>query len=297
VNDWYPLRTRTLWCAAPPPGAVIALHHAAWTVEQVTPLDLDPHDRDQWLAEHMPNLDTWTLRPVRLDLRHLGGARPSKAGDGWAGVATITIRARHGYEPRTWHLYGDGRWPQCSCCGEPMPCRAEMEDRQVTASLNRIETLTSRLPGCCWACGDPTTRRQDTVTYPGDNLDLPGTPGPTFHTRRACYSAAHSYEERWLAADPRRERTLTWPTCGGWLIVHADGTSECRTEHAPLSGQRYESQPDCQGHLTHDHRGASMCLADGPCPRGCRREDHRGTGAARRPPRHPNTRQPTLPTQ
>src|SRR5205085_8291397 len=94
----------------------------------------------------------------------------------------------------SWHVYQDGRWPQCSCCGEPMPCRAELEDRQVTQSLDRIARLEAIPPGACWACAEPITRRQKVVTYPGENLDLPGGQQPYFHTRGQCRPSAERYE-------------------------------------------------------------------------------------------------------
>jgi hypothetical protein len=191
----------------------------------------------------------------------------------------------------------------CSCCGEPMPCRAELEDREVTASLKQVEKWAGRLPGCCWGCGEPINRRHKSVAYPGDNLDLPGGPTVVFHTRASCRGWAQAYELRWIAVDPRRERVLTWPKCGGILVVHGDGSSECSSGTGPL-GHEHRGEHDCRGHLTHDHGSHAACYvgdrwlareSEMPgCPRGCDRRTHRGTWTTPRPERRPH--QPELST-
>jgi hypothetical protein len=114
-----------------------------------------------------------------------------------------------------WDVYRDGRWPQCSCCGEPMPCRAEVQDRQIDAAMDRVEEMSKRLPGCCWGCGNPITSRQQSVIYAGENLDLPGGPDVRFHLRLDCLSAATAYETKWLSVDHSRRRMLTYPKCSG----------------------------------------------------------------------------------
>ncbi|WP_147457223.1 hypothetical protein [Micromonospora pisi] len=176
-----------------------------------------------------------------------------------------------------------------------MPCRAELEDREVTARLAEVEVFATRLPGCCWSCGEPISSRQRAVDYPGDNLDLPGGPEARFHTRETCSGDAKRYELRWIAVDPRRERILTYPKCGGILVVHGDGSSECRS--GPGLAGDHESEPDCRGHLTHDHGAHAACYVgdaylarpeDMPgCPRGCSRQGHPGATGYRRPERRP----------
>lgn len=161
--------------------------------------------------------------------------------------------------------------------------------------MTRLAILATKLPGHCWACNEPFSHRQRSVVYDGDNLDLPGGPEVKFHTRAKCHSRAQAYELRWIAEDPRRERVLTYPKCGGILIVHADGTSECRSGKKPVGGESV-SEPDCRGHLTHDHGMEVSCYVGDDywagegrfpgCPRGCQPDRHAGTGAqSRRPER------------
>lgn len=269
---WYALTTSTE--SRLRPGQLIAHDHAVWRVVAVEDADLTDADRDEWLDQGMPDLESWHGRPYTLTLDWVGGACPPWAETGvQSRRGTITAPAG---AYLSWNVYPGERWPQCSCCGEPMPCRAELEDRQVTAGLDRIAKLEAIPPGACWACNEPITGRQQAITYPGDNVDLPGGQQPTFHTgRRHCLPSAHAYEERWLAADPSRARILTWPPCNGSLIVHADGSSEC------FGGSR-----DCHGHSTHDHMLVSACYTQSHgCGRGCSREGHPGCRPTPRPER------------
>jgi hypothetical protein len=284
---WYPLHTTDY--PRPKPGQLIAFRHAVWRVEKVRDLPLSDTDRDKWLDAGMPDMATWRRRPYRVDAQWVAGAEPKWLGptqtSGKVDIAADTYM--------TWHVYEGDRWPQCSCCGEPMPCRAELEDKQITASLNRVAKMEAIPPGACWACAEPITTRQKAVTYSGDNIDLPGGQQPRFHTRSACRSRAKRYEERWLAVDPRRERLLTWPACGGILLVHADGESECVEGRDPLGRDR-ERVPDCRGHDTHDHGVHVACYVQDDyfarswtnrCPRGCEPRNHHGTALRPRPER------------
>lgn len=275
-NRWLPLRTTGKH--RPQTGNLIAYRHAVWRVAKVEDLPVSDADREVWLKHGMPDLGTWPDRPYLVIVDWVGGAQPSWNRDGdMRKHGTITIPAG-AYV--WWRVYPSDRWPQCSCCGEPMPCRAELEDQQVTASLDRIARMEAVRPGACWACSALITPRQKAVTYPGENLDLPGGQQVHFHTRRACVRVAHEYEERWVAADPRRERILTWPACSGSLVVHGDGSSEC-----------FGGVLECRGHATHDHRHMLACYTQSHgCPRECPREDHPGTRPAPRPAR----REPTV---
>lgn len=297
-RDWHPLHTRRCY-SRPDEGRLIAHQHAVWKVVRIEDTDLTEADREVWVDHGMPNLADWRQRPYRITVEWEGGVKPDWAErtDGSRRHAGIDIPAGSW---KTWNVYADGRWPQCSCCGEPMPCRAALEDEQVNTSLDRIAKLEAIPSGACWACSEPITTRQKSVAYPGDNIDLPGGQQPHFHTRQHCRGSAERYEAKWLAADPRRERILTWPKCDGILIVHADGSSECASDRDPIGRQR-ESQPDCRGHLTHDHSVQTACFAhgnylspaawgDASCPRGCKRSEHRGIGARSR---RPERRQPT----
>lgn len=272
-TSWYPLRATLQW-RLPDPGQLLAWDHAVWRV-------LDVLDRAQadwtddtltaWQEQGMPDPATWDQRPVSVGLEWVGGKRP-EAMRGDRG----TLLSRGG-RLTTWHVYDSGRWPQCSCCGEPMPCQAELQDRVADAAMARLDRMQAHLPGHCWGCGEPVTRRQQAVVYAGMNLDLPGGPVVVFHTRRACAVVAMQYEERWLRAEPgqERERILTWPRCPGVLVVHQDGTSEC-----------YGGLDTCLGARTHDHGNRTACYAQSRgCGRECGREGHPGCTATDRVPR------------
>lgn len=301
-RTWNPLQTDRR--RRPNPGDLIALDHAVWRITAVTDLPLSDADRDVWMDVGMPDLTAWHGRPYRAGVQWVAGVRPDWADAGGAvDEASVDIPANNSWSGAQWDVYpASGRWPQCSCCGEPMPCRAELQDREVTSALNQVEKFAKRLPGACWGCEEPITHRQKSVTYAGDNLDLPGGPEARFHTRQDCHYSACQYELRWIAVDPRRERVLTYPKCGGMLVVHGDGSSECLSGPGPLGGM-HEGEHDCRGHLTHDHGSHQACyvggaylarVADMPgCPRGCRRETHPGTRMAPRPPRV-TFAQPTL---
>lgn len=297
-NRWRPEGTRDTGYEPPKAGDLIAREHAVWLVESVRYTELTDAERERWVELGMPDLEKWKGRPYEVHVSWVGGARPGWSREGETAMkASIEVPAADYGRYAEWDVYPpSGRWPMCSCCGEPMPCLAEMQDREVTAGMNKLATLATKLPGHCWACDEPFSYRQKSVTYVGDNLDLPGGPEVKFHTRSKCSSRAEAYELRWIAEDPRRERVLTYPKCGGILYVHADGTSECTSGRDPLTGQQTESAPDCRGHLTHDHGFEAACYVGDQflanesefpgCPRGCQRERHGGTGAqSRRPER------------
>lgn len=296
TKQWYPNRTRTAY-DPPPVGSLIAREHAVWRVTAVADLPLSDADREVWLERGMPDLATWRGRPVDISVEYVGGARPDRAEEGRPVPSAHMKIPATALACRSWDIYPEsGRWPMCSCCGEPMPCRAELQDREVASGLAKVELHAKKLPGCCWGCGEPITSRQRAVAYPGDNLDLPGGMPVRFHTRQQCGWRAQQYELRWIAEDPRRERILTYPECGGILVVHADGSTECRSGRKPLGGEA-TSEPDCHGHLTHDHGVQVSCYVGDSymfdselelpgCPRGCDPQRHRGTGAqSRRPER------------
>lgn len=292
---WNPLGATMIY-GRPEPGRLIAHHHAVWRVLEVNDLEWSDHDRDRWLAARMP--DPWLQAPYQLVIEYVAGARPQWAPpQGPVDVAEVRRRPAERFDNGWYVLPESGRWPQCSCCGEPMPCRAELQDRQINHGMRLVDKWHSRQPGQCWACGEELTRRHKTIAYEGENLDFPGAHPPRFHLRRSCSYSAEQYELRWLAVDPRRERKLTWPQCTGLLVVHGDGSSECLGIRGPL-GDVKVSAPDCMGHLTHDHRSMSACYAAGnwharefqPCSRGCAIDGHPGTRCAPRPAR------PTQPT-
>jgi hypothetical protein len=264
TGDGWVARDTQIRYGPPQVGATIALDHSVWRVEAVEDVPLTGDEVETWARAQSPDPTTWAGRPYILTMRHLGGVYPN-----WVTshiqvtqLAAVRVQATISRAGAPWMVYPPtGRWPMCSCCGEPMPCRAELEDRLIAVANARVEAFSARLPGCCWACGEPITDRQRTVTYDGDNLDMPGAAPPVFHTRNRCWAAAAEYERRWVAVSPSHERVLTYPACSGVLVVHDGGTGECRA----MRGK--PSSPDCVGHLSHDHILQVGC--PGECPRGC----------------------------
>ena len=128
-RDWFPLGTQSSGYSPPTTGDLIAREHAVWRVEAVADLPLDADDREKWMEAGAP--DPWHGRPYEVHVVFVGGARPT-----WAGVNDTAVKGKvkvpasaYGRH-NAWPTYPpSGRWPQCSCCGEPMPCRAELQDR------------------------------------------------------------------------------------------------------------------------------------------------------------------------
>lgn len=260
-RNWYPLCAQRRYLR-PDVGDIIGIDHGVWRVVDVRDVPVLPDDdREAWEQAGRPDPETWRLRPYAVRALHLGGKidpgcrevdEPMFGGRGHYGTMRIPAGAFW-----AWHVYVGGRWPVCSCCGEPMPCRAEAEDRTVEYQIKVQSRHERKMPGCCWACNEPVTSRQESVVYAGMNLDLPTAPPPQFHTRRRCHDAAVAYEDRWRAEDVSRPRILTWPKCRGRLVTHTDGSSEC---HGGEGG--------CRGHETHDHRSLMSCKAQSHgCPR------------------------------
>lgn len=277
ARPWQPLRAQGAY-ARPSVGALVALEHAVWRVADIRDLRMDAPETAAWSRAGMPA--AWDRRPADVVLHHVAGALPGWLDDlsGWDRQAIVRHRPVH--ELHTWNSYPGGRWPQCSCCGEPMPCRAELQEKEISTGMRAVERWARVAAGHCWACAQAITGRQKAVAYDGDNVDFPGGITPVFHLKMPCRAEAVEYERRWVAADPTRVRILTWPHCTGHLIVHFDGSSQC---------QGPARAPGCAGHLTHDHGSESACYSAmrGGCPRGCPTDGHPGIRCTPRPARGP----------
>ena len=275
AGHWQPLGTRSVY--GPPPIGLIAHRHGVWQVLSVVALERalwNESDEQCWLDLGMPDpwsLGQWTSAPYRVEVRYVGGVNPHQIDAGAMTVHSTGHKAGGGtmlfIVPRDpWHAYPGTRWPACSCCGQPVPCTAELLDRQVDAGLTQMERHAAKLPGCCWSCGEPISSRQASVVYAGTNLDSPAGPEVRFHTRRTCAHSAERYETRWRTEDPTRPRYLTWPHCPGTLLTHQDRTQEC------VGG----GLDTCLGH-THTHAVMSSCTAQSHgCGRGCGSYGHPG---------------------
>lgn len=269
---WRPLKAQYLFHRRPAAGNTLAISHGVFevlAVDNLNPGNWSDEDHTSWEAFGRPEWESWDGGPYRLDLRHIGGVDPLPGrNDDRCG---ITVHQTGGSLPPyvEWAVYPDGRWPRCSCCDEPMPCRAELADQQVAHGLAALEVNEKKLPGGCWVCSEPITHRQESVVYAGDNLDLPGGPIVRFHTRQKCRWAAERYEERWLAAGEGRRRILTFEQCPGTLLTHQDGTQEC------FGGLDTCIGPD------HAHRRLTACyMQSHGCGHGCGPEGHPGAKPA-----------------
>lgn len=162
----------------------------------------------------------------------------------------------------------------CHSCGELAPCREHERGLYAAREAERMEHELKLLPGCCPACQEPITSRQQTIDFPGEHVFNPFMPSdPVFHTRRKCLGGARRYENAWVAADPTRPRSLLTMYCEGTVIVHQDGSAECFGA----------ANSDCPS-VHADHRCYAACYTESQgCGRGCSRIGHPGTRIAGRP--------------
>lgn len=164
----------------PEVGSVVAYDRGAYLVTHIA--DAEPQEKD-----------TPGNVPYVLTLRRLHGPASEYEND----IQDRGVRIRGGAY-RVWDTYEEGRVPLCSCCGHPWPCLnfdATVE-AQKTAEVMDKKLAKAGVPGTCYACGEPITTRQVSVTYPEDNIELIGYPGPRFHTRQACAGGWYEYERK-----------------------------------------------------------------------------------------------------
>lgn len=145
---------RRAWCPLgavherrpPDVGRLVADVHAVWRVDQV----VYPDEVAAWLAAGQPSATgDWNGWPYVVHATHVGGYRPpSDIPDDVPMRAVFRIPATAGDDFHAWHLYpASGRWPQCSCCGEPMPCRRELSEKtfdEIVAPLRDPQSGTRR---------------------------------------------------------------------------------------------------------------------------------------------------------
>lgn len=90
-----------------------------------------------------------------------------------------------------WWVY-PRRFPTCSCCGEPAPCRAQLVDDITQRALRDMERFSQAAR--CPACSQEVAPGQPSKTFP-QNLRVPMGPPVSFHIdREMCLSAAAVYE-------------------------------------------------------------------------------------------------------
>jgi hypothetical protein len=261
---WSPAMAKRHYDRRPPVGVLVAMGRKPWrivSVEDVEPGDWDDAARDQWdrgagglgrPADGSPQ--SWGRRPFRVRAVPVGGGP----------VGSMLVNPQ---QYVSWVVLPE-HYAVCVSCGELAPCLAHTSMLQAEAAMVRLEREMALLPGCCPACQEPITSRQESVTFPGENLLLlTGDPGPTFHLRSRCRGGAEQYEEMWVRADPTRPRSLLTMFCEGTLIVHHDGSGECFGAVGS----------DCPS-IYARHRTVTACFVQSHgCGRGCSMAGHPGT--------------------
>ena len=243
------------WREVPPqyiqPGDVTVLRREAFRVIEVRDVpaaDWDEHDEAAYVRAA-----TWVAGRAIQPYIERGGAGEPVSREAWSlrQVYLVIVPAKGGKRQhrkvRPWVGWPRGarmlvvpdHYPVCSQCGELYPCRhLEIED-EAAKQMKRLADFEAIMPGCCWHCGQPVTRRQKAIEFAGDNLLLPGAPSPVFHWRRdACGSAAKAYEDKWAKAGPDRHRRLS---CTGNLVLHVDGAECSEDPHCPGSRVNHRS--------------------------------------------------------
>lgn len=259
----------------PTVGDLVAFDYRAWEVMHVKVRDFDADDleRDNDYREQYRN----EMRPYSVTLRRVHGAPHDRENSRQEIGLGIRAFSHGGFD-----AYKDGRVPLCSCHGHPWPCADADQQVQAEKEIKVAEKALNLMPGCCPACEEPVTSRQKSITFGGPNVKNPLAEGPTYHLRRQCRDGAAAYEEKWVNAEPGRQRSLLTLRCAGTVIVHGDGSAECFGADGS----------DCPS-VHAWHRGATACyLQSHGCGRGCSRQGHPGTRIAGRPadPRVEETR-------
>ena len=256
---WSPAMTERSVAARAPIGSIIALNRKPWRVvehAEILPGDWDEESRETWLRMNTP--DPWPHAPYKLVLT------PMPEGPQYLALIRPWQYVR-------WNILPE-HYAVCVSCGELAPCREHQRTQFAAEQMKKTEHEMRLLPGCCPACQEPITSRQQTIDFPGEYIFNPLAPSdPIFHTRSKCSGAAARYEKAWVAADPSRGRSLLTMSCEGHVIVHGDGSAECHgTEECPNIHAR--------------HRAYSACyLQSVGCPRECSRYGHAGTRVANPP--------------
>jgi hypothetical protein len=233
IRHWSTAWSTATYAGDVKPGDLITANRKVWKVLEVCPTNPANWTSDETERDGYYRADRYeTLRPH--DILVIKDGQQYGLHTGWA-VQVDIVPEHH---------------PVCTICREPWPCLhhdAEYEGRRAS---ERLDLMLSTLPGCCWACREPVTRRMSSIGFEGENLDVPGGPAVVFHMRRGCRHRAVEYEQRWAAQEPKhRRRSLS---CDGHLSNHVDGP-ECTEPACPGSHADHGSIVNC-------HYGSETCL-------------------------------------
>lgn len=194
---WFPVGTADRWARNRVAiGDVVAYDFRAW---EVTHLRVDDfgEDEEQVATRYRPDARE-RMRPYSVSLRRLHGPVHPRENSRQEIALRVRAFAIGGFE-----RYDEGRVPLCSCCGHPWPCRMVEAKKDAEDQARVMDERMSRVGvGVCYGCGEPITRRQESITYPEGNVDFPGYPPPRFHTRKKCAGARWSYDKRRAALYP-----------------------------------------------------------------------------------------------
>jgi hypothetical protein len=215
---------------------VVDRHQANW----------DPGTVKEWEKAGRPDPETWPRRERGLVVEP--ARNPSPNGEDRRG-----LRLYVWWNQSQWFPLPDP-YPACVDCGLLWPCPCDDRNKEAEAAMAEMDRLSSVLPGCCWACGQPIAGKQHSIEFVGENLLLPGAGPAVFHTshsrkaargpsgNQTCRGEAEKYEQRWIAAAPGRTARLT---CPGTMFRHF-GYSECTTGPAcPGEGASHADFAHC----------------------------------------------------
>ena len=240
-RHWSPAMQGVRFARRPEPGGLIAIRRKPWRVIEVNELDSEEFEYEI------------VVTPLDGDRQHVASI-PRHAWDAWSNL------------PEHFAI--------CHSCGELAPCREHERGIYAAEQSKRMDRELQLLPGCCPACQEPITSRQQTIDFPGEYVHNPLAPaGPRFHTRMKCRGGAERYEAAWVAADPTRKRSLLTLACDGSVVVHGDGSAEC-------FGAENSDCPSVHAR----HRSHSACYIQSlGCPRDCPTSGHPGTRISNHP--------------
>ena len=243
-------------------GQLIIAGQRPFRVQHV--VELAVHDWPQdyieaWRAAGRLEVHRWSDRPHRID-----GFWNDQGPE--VGERLHQIIAPGSY---AWSVLPD-HYSVCRVCGELPPCTHVHHEAILSRAREQLEKEMALLPGTCHSCGEPVTRRQRSITFPGANLIRPdfGDHSAIFHTRGKCASGMRTYDQRWAKAAPDRTRLLY---CDGALVMHADHTSECsaasacpaQNEHGDLVDHRVTSWHHAEdGRYKRPGTGTCWCLTN-----------------------------------
>lgn len=197
-------------------GAIIVWERRPYRVAESTPrplTDWKPAYIEGWEKSGRPDPATWRYRPFVLVLKPEFDA-------GLDHRQHLEAPGNHYWTVLPEHF------AVCRLCNEIPPCSHEWGESVLRHARVEMEAALRIMPGCCLGCGAPISSRQKRILFEGPNLARPDFADDTavFHARSSCLSYAHRYDQKWVAADPRRRSKLT---CEGRAVNHYDGSLDC----------------------------------------------------------------------